>query len=269
MDYTPCTKRTFLFQINVDTFAPQYFHWFFHLYHRIGLQNTISVWEQAFNVYDSTLVREILCSGWVEISRDFTEKEKISTKYKSSGFDSYPIIESINVEKLIGNTPPINLINQYFGNTTQEKEITAYEALCLRFDGLANLAETMIDRFGKQGELIVYDLMVSSRLADAQNKTGSVEEFIADFTSLSEKAKLFSAGLELEIIKKTNKEAIVHVHACEWARFFRDHHPQVGYLLACSTDEIAYKTFNEELDLQRTETLMEGGEKCDFRVFCY
>jgi predicted ArsR family transcriptional regulator len=37
--------------------------------------------------------------------------------------------------------------------------------------------------------------------------------------------------------------------------------------MACSTDEAAYKAFNPSLRLQRTETIMEGSDKCDFRIF--
>jgi hypothetical protein len=33
----------------------------------------------------------------------------------------------------------------------------------------------------------------------------------------------------------------------------------LGYLMACSTDEAAYRAFNDTLRLQRTSTSMEGG----------
>ena len=48
---------------------------------------------------------------------------------------------------------------------------------------------------------------------------------------------------------------------------FRERHPGVGYLVACSTDEVDYRAFNEKLRMQRTSTLMEGGEVCDFRIY--
>ncbi len=57
------------------------------------------------------------------------------------------------------------------------------------------------------------------------------------------------------------------VTQCEWARYFRERHPLVGYLMACSTDEAAYRAFNPALRLQRTSTLMEGGQVCDFRIY--
>jgi hypothetical protein len=148
-----------------------------------------------------------------------------------------------------------------------EKEITAYHALHIRFDGLAYLAESLIEKYGKQGEFIVYDLVREGRLASSQGETCSVEEFIEDFTSESDTPNLFTAGLEFEVISKSDREAVVDIQECEWARYFQERHPRVGYLMACSTDEVAYKGFNPSLRLQRTGTIMEGNEKCDFRIY--
>jgi hypothetical protein len=37
--------------------------------------------------------------------------------------------------------------------------------------------------------------------------------------------------------------------------------------LSCSCDDAAYRAMNPRLRLQRTSTLMEDGDKCDFRIF--
>jgi hypothetical protein len=168
---------------------------------------------------------------------------------------------------IIDKTPPISQIKELHSYETVEKEICAYDALLLRFDGLACLAETLIETFGKQGELIVYDLMIEGRIASSQNQEGSVEQFIADFTAEPDKPNLFTAGLEIEKVSQTKREAIINIRECEWARYFQERHPQVGYLMACSTDEVAYKSFNKNLRLQRTQTIMEGAGKCDFRIY--
>jgi hypothetical protein len=94
-----------------------------------------------------------------------------------------------------------------------------------------------------------------------------VAEFIDDFTFENDNRTLFTAGLQIELISKSNRDAVLFVRECEWARYFRERHPGVGYLMACSTDEVAYKAFNSSLRMQRTITLMEGGEMCDFRVY--
>ena len=140
-------------------------------------------------------------------------------------------------------------------------------SVCSASDGLALLTEALLRSRGKQGELIAYDVLREGRIRAAGGKAGSVAEILSDLTAEPEEATLFTAGLEMETLRVSERELVLHVKECEWARYFRERHPQVGYLLACSTDEVAYRAFNENLRLQRTSTLMEGGEVCDFRIY--
>ena len=97
--------------------------------------------------------------------------------------------------------------------------------------------------------------------------TGTVAEFISDFVSKLGEADLFRAGLEIDSLHASERELVLRISDCAWARYFRERHPQVGYLVACSTDEVAYRAVNENLRMQRTSTLMEGGPMCDFRIY--
>jgi pimeloyl-ACP methyl ester carboxylesterase len=147
------------------------------------------------------------------------------------------------------------------------REMTAYEALHLACDGPARLVEALIRSYGTQGKLMAYDVLRAERIEAGSGRTGSVAEFIADFTAQPREANLFTAGLTTEVMHVSEHEVLLHVHECEWARYYRERHPQVGYLMACSTDEAAYRAFNDSLRLQRTSTLMEGGLVCDFRIY--
>lgn len=115
--------------------------------------------------------------------------------------------------------------------------------------------------------MIAYDLLQQERIHAAGGQTGSVAEFILNFIAPPAEANLFSAGLETQVVQAGESEATLHVKRCAWADYFRERRPQVGYLMACSTDEAAYRLFNPSLRLQRTTTLMEGGKFCDFRVY--
>ncbi|MFN2302196.1 MAG: L-2-amino-thiazoline-4-carboxylic acid hydrolase [Anaerolineales bacterium] len=269
MEDIPCPKRLFPIRINFVSFYAAYLRWLRHLIERLGRQNTLSIWRNTFADYDDHLLKNILSSGWQKLESDETNQlEKKAEKLIEEFFPSSDDALSRNeVSNIIENTPPITEIKKLFSTHTIEKEITAYHALHLRFDGIACLAESLIDRYGKQGEFIVYDLMLEGRLASSQGETGRVEDFIEYFTSESDTPNLFTAGLEVEVINKSKREAVMYVRECEWARYFQERHPRVGYLMACSSDEAAYKAFNPRLRLQRTETIMEGGEKCDFRIY--
>jgi hypothetical protein len=233
------------------------------------MENTSMVWEDTFTDYDDKLLLDMFSSEWhqVELNGANSVLDKINgllTEFISKTNLKIPERE---VRNIIENTPPIFQIKNLFSTDTVEREISAYDALHLRFDGLAFLAESLIERYGKQGELIVYDLMVESRLASDQGKRGRIDQFITNFTAQPDKPDIFTAGLEIEHLFETKNEVKVNVLECEWARYFRERHPEVGYLMACSTDEIAYKTYNKRLRLQRTKTIMEGAEICDFWIY--
>jgi hypothetical protein len=269
MGYVPCRDRTFIYQIDILKLLTPYLRWIRHLSERLGVENTLSLWETSFVDYDEKYLLRILSSSWQIIPSKETNDiaDKIDDLVREMISPPLPDLSAAKVLHIIENTPPILQIRNIFTTEKAEKEMSAYDALHLRFDGLAHLAETLIKSYGKQGELIVYDLMIEGRLASSQGETGSVSQFITDFALKPDKPNLFTAGIEFEKISETSRELIINIRECEWARYFQERHPSVGYLMACSTDEVAYKSYNKNLRMQRTQTIMEGNEKCDFRIY--
>jgi hypothetical protein len=78
---------------------------------------------------------------------------------------------------------------------------------------------------------------------------------------------MHSVGLEVEFIRGSETEVVTRVTECEWARYYRERYPQVGYMLACALDNAVYRSFKSRIRLQRDSTLMERGTECDFRVY--
>lgn len=269
MNSVPCCERKFYYQIDVSTFYAPYLRWFIHLSERLGEDITLTLWKTVFEEYDDEYLRRILSSEWRKITIGQSNGvadgvDRLVTEMISAA--SLQITEN-EIRNIIEKTPPIFQIKSIFSYESIEREISAFDALHLRFDGLAYLAETLIENYGKQGELIVYDLVVDGRLANTKGEKGSVEQFMANFTAKPPRPNLFTAGLEIETISETPREVIINVRECEWARYFQERHPRVGYLMACSTDEVAYKSFNNHIRMQRTKTIMEGAEKCDFKIY--
>jgi hypothetical protein len=236
---------------------------------RLGLEPTLQIWGRTFDGYQDTTLQDILSGDWKIVATEDTQpvSDQMDELVDEMLLTTNLKLSPEAVRNIIGFAPPNSQIQQKFSTQTVQREITAYEWLHLRFDGLALLAEALIQAYGKQGELIVYDLQIETRLAAEGGGRGSVEQFIAQFTAAQKIPSLFSAGLESEVVSASKREARMHIHHCEWARYFQERHPQVGYLMACSSDEAAYKTFNENLRMQRTQTLMEGGEYCDFYIY--
>jgi L-2-amino-thiazoline-4-carboxylic acid hydrolase len=79
---------------------------------------------------------------------------------------------------------------------------------------------------------------------------------------------LASRGLqEVEFVKETDDELVFHMKGCRAADFYRAAGiPELGELFLCEMDFQATREIDPELELERPQTLMRGGDFCDFRI---
>lgn len=271
MNEIPITQRVFPFSLAAWYMAlyASYLYWLRHLLDRLGSECALSIWQQVCQHDDDGLTLQVLGTGWEDVEQElgFDVDGSIAALLR----ELFPTpIEGVTPEQarlLVEKIPPFPQVRQTFPSMDVWKEITAYEALHLSLEGPALLTEALLRSHGKQGELIAYDVLRQERIWTIGGQTARLSDFIAQFTAGPEDESLFTAGLEKEIVRVSEQEMLVHITGCEWARYFQERHPQVGYLVACSTDETAYRELNKTIRLQRTSTLMEGGKFCDFRIY--
>ena len=80
--------------------------------------------------------------------------------------------------------------------------------------------------------------------------------------------EMFAAGdaLEYEVVKKTPEAFEVNVTECRYAKFYKKiGAPELGFLLTCSADFSHAEGFGANVQLTRTQTIMQGASHCDFR----
>jgi hypothetical protein len=78
----------------------------------------------------------------------------------------------------------------------------------------------------------------------------------------------FAAGdaLKYEVIKQAPDAFEVNVTECRYARFYKEiGAPELGFLLTCSADFSMTGGFGTDVQLTRTQTIMQGASHCDFR----
>jgi hypothetical protein len=78
----------------------------------------------------------------------------------------------------------------------------------------------------------------------------------------------FAAGgaLDYEVVKQDPGAFDVNVTGCRYARFFKELGvPELGFLLICSSDFAMAEGFGADVQLSRTQTIMQGASHCDFR----
>lgn len=72
-------------------------------------------------------------------------------------------------------------------------------------------------------------------------------------------------ALDFQILESSPDRLALNITRCSFAQIVKDHGwNEFGYLLACGRDFAMIKGFNPKIKLTRTQTLMEGGQFCDF-----
>jgi hypothetical protein len=78
----------------------------------------------------------------------------------------------------------------------------------------------------------------------------------------------FAAGdaLDYEVLKQTADTFDLNVTGCRYAKFYQElGAPELGFLLTCSADFSLVEGFGGDVQLTRTQTIMQGAHHCDFR----
>jgi hypothetical protein len=73
-------------------------------------------------------------------------------------------------------------------------------------------------------------------------------------------------AIEIKMIKETDSELFFDVTYCGYAQMYEKMGiKDMGYTLSCIRDFSFLKGFNPQIELRRTQTIMEGAKYCDFR----
>ena len=78
----------------------------------------------------------------------------------------------------------------------------------------------------------------------------------------------FAAGdaLDYEVLRRTTDAFELNVTGCRYAKFYQEiGAPELGFLLTCSADFTYVDGFGGDVQLTRTQTIMQGADHCDFR----
>ena len=98
-------------------------------------------------------------------------------------------------------------------------------------------------------------------LAAAQREGNPIEHMASGLSR-------FSAGgaLEVEEVEHSSDTYAFNITHCGYAEFYKKMGvPELGFLLSCSRDFALTEGMNPDLQLTRTQTIMQGASHCDFR----
>ena len=122
----------------------------------------------------------------------------------------------------------------------------------------------------KFGEGPARELVVATikRLA-VQDGARWGDTYGSDIAALRRVADQVWAGggsLEIDMVGQGADHLDFNVTRCRYAEFFKELGlAEMGYLVHCNRDHAMIDGFNPDLELTRTQTIMQGATHCDFR----
>ena len=73
-------------------------------------------------------------------------------------------------------------------------------------------------------------------------------------------------ALDYRVIEQSQDAFAIDVTRCRYAEFYKElGEPELGFLLVCSADFDTAGGFDPDIELTRTQTIMQGATHCDFR----
>jgi len=132
---------------------------------------------------------------------------------------------------------------------------------------IAPLLEAFSDEFGRD---ITFEIACRTivRMAEEQGQqlaaglgARGLQEFAGVLESWTQ-----DGALELDVIESNTERLAFNVNRCRYAEMYTSLGCQeLGTLLSCSRDYAFAAGFNPEIELVRTQTIMNGHSCCDFR----
>jgi len=127
------------------------------------------------------------------------------------------------------------------------------EALSERFDRetvIASVRDTIIALAQQQGAQLAHDFGGCSLT--------QFEETLQYWTK--------DDALRIEVVERTPQAFGFNVTRCRYAELYRSLGiPELGAVLSCNRDYALIEGFNPDVELTRTQTIMQGASHCDFR----
>ena len=132
---------------------------------------------------------------------------------------------------------------------------------------VAPLLEALGERFGRE-EVIEVARSVIVKLAMQQGADLAVSmggNSMSDFVEAQSNWTKDNA-LEVEALAQNDEQFDFNVTRCRYAEMYQALGiPELGAVMSCNRDFMLMQGYNPDIELTRTQTIMDGAAYCDFR----
>jgi len=128
--------------------------------------------------------------------------------------------------------------------------------------------EILVRDFGEEKARAVVAEAVTKAAVEAGRSFAAREKGGADLSTFIALQPLWEKddALKVEVLRKDTEAFDYDVTRCRYAEMYRELGVgDIGYLLSCNRDRAFIEGYAPDVELTRTETIMEGAPRCDFR----
>jgi L-2-amino-thiazoline-4-carboxylic acid hydrolase-like protein len=150
---------------------------------------------------------------------------------------------------------------------TSEIDISHLQRRKIEGRVLIPFIQALRDKFGENAMHEVVDETI--RKLAVEDGARWAATYGATTASLRKVAQELWAGggsMDIQVVRESDNELDFNVTRCRYAEFYKELGlSDLGYRVHCNRDHAMVVGFNSELELSRSQTLMEGAACCDFR----
>ncbi|MBN9025385.1 MAG: L-2-amino-thiazoline-4-carboxylic acid hydrolase [Rhizobiales bacterium] len=154
------------------------------------------------------------------------------------------------------------------GKTATGGEIGILQRRRIEAAIIAPIYAGMVREIGEARAQAILDTAISQAAIDTGRAFAERTEGGTSLRTFQELQSLWTQddALEIEVVRATDTHFDYNVHRCRYAESYREMGlGQIGHLLSCNRDGVFCQGYDPRITLERTQTLMEGAEHCDFR----
>lgn len=133
---------------------------------------------------------------------------------------------------------------------------------------VGHLYRELADRFGEPAAREVIDAAIRKAAIGHGEKCRTELGHMPDFTDFEAILPAWTAedALTIEVTEVGPDRFSYDVTRCRYAETYKEMGlADIGALLSCNRDAAFCEGYNPAMRLERTETIMAGGHRCDFR----
>jgi predicted ArsR family transcriptional regulator len=127
--------------------------------------------------------------------------------------------------------------------------------------------QVLRDKFGEDAARDVVDETIRKlAVEDGARWAATYGQTTASLRTVAQELWAGGGGLDVRLVGESEDHLDFDVTRCRYAEFYKELGlADLGFRIHCNRDHAMVAGFNGELELSRSQTIMEGAACCDFR----